>query len=121
MALLASVGLPLWFHHAASQSQTTDDHVNILIESKLNPAIKGIADQLTSLNEQVGELKGRFNQLDSEQKKATKLQLNKLSAQIAASLSSKTNMNPEIVVRLGEDVLPFVKSSTPKYRKPHGA
>jgi hypothetical protein len=112
-ALLASVFLPLWFHHTASQAQATDDHVNLLIEAKLTPVNKGISD----LAEKIGKLQGRFEQLDSEQKKATKLQLNKLSAQIAILQKSKTKLDQRAVAQLGDSILAFVSSSDPQISK----
>jgi hypothetical protein len=111
---IVSLVLNFWFQHTASQSQATEDHVNVLIEKKLTPAVKGIADQLSGLTEKIGKLEGRFDQLDSEQKKATKLQLNKLSAQIAILQKTKTKIDQQTVAQLGEGVLGFVSSSDAK-------
>jgi hypothetical protein len=66
--------------NADRQSQTSDDHTKGLIQAQINTAkseiktdfqttIKPIADGITDLQTRVGRLEGRFQQLDSEQKK----------------------------------------------------
>jgi hypothetical protein len=107
---LLNLGLTVWYHATSGQPQAADDHTNVLITAKLGP----VTETITQLNEKMGKLEGRFDQLDSEQKKATRLQLNRLSAQIATALTSKTDIDPAIVARLGEDLPSFVKSSTPE-------
>jgi hypothetical protein len=79
VAVLA-LALTLYFRYSESAAKSTDEHVNRLIEDKLQPATKDINanidkqlvpvnDKLSQLLQEVGELQGRFKQLDSGQKK----------------------------------------------------
>lgn len=121
LGLFGNIGLTLWFHHTAGESKASDEHVDTLINAKLTPALQAINDntekklgpissQLTDLATRVGKLEGRFEQLDSDQKRLTKLQLNKLSNQIAAVQRTKRLLQPTLVARLGDDVLAFTDS-----------
>jgi len=109
-----SITLTLWFHHTASQSQTDDEHIKGLITEKIQSPIADLTGKVGDLAVKIGKLEGRFEQLDSEQKKATKLQLNKLEAEVAIALRSKKDIDPTIVSQIGEDLLTFAKSGTPE-------
>jgi hypothetical protein len=75
-----AIVLTLWFHYTANASIASDEHVGTIVDAKLHPAVKDINeniskqlspinDQLKALTQQVGQLQGRFEQLDSGQKK----------------------------------------------------
>ena len=119
---ISNIGLTLYFHSAESATKTSDEHTNSLIDAKLGPAIKEIngnidnkltpiAQQLKDLIEKVGKLEGRFDQLDADEKRLTKLQLNKLSAQITNAQRTKRHLEPTLIAGLGNDVLAFTNSS----------
>src|ERR1700683_1845475 len=100
------------------QAKVTDEHVNGLISAKLNPAVQEIENNisislnpitttLNELNTRVSKLEGRFEQLDAEQKKLAKLQLDRLSSQIAAVRRSGRRFDPATVRILGDDLVSF--------------
>ncbi len=77
---LATLGTTLWFHFTAQQSLVADEHVNGLVDAKLNPAVKemskslggrlsGIDHKLNDMDQRLSRLEGRFQQQDAEQKK----------------------------------------------------
>jgi hypothetical protein len=72
--------LTLWFHYTASESKASDEHVGAIVSDKLNPVLKDLEanidkkfshlnDRMDALTQQVGQLQGRFEQLDTGQKK----------------------------------------------------
>ncbi len=115
---ISNIALTLYFHSAATATQTSDEHSNALITAKVSPAIQAIGDnvdkklapisgQLSDLTTRVAKLEGRFEQLDADQKRLTKLQLDKLSAQITAAQQRRTTIDSETISRLSENVLVF--------------
>jgi len=79
VAVLA-LALTLYFRYSESAAKSADEHVDKLIEDKLKTATKDINssiekqlgpvnDKLSKLILDVGQLQGRFQQLDSGQKK----------------------------------------------------
>jgi hypothetical protein len=77
-----NICLLISYHNSANAATATDDHIARLVGDQLTPAIKGINDNvgksiepinkhLDDLSQQVAKLQGRFDQLDSEQKKAS--------------------------------------------------
>lgn len=82
VAIIVLAVVSLWPHFSDSAAKTSDEHVGNLIEGRLQPAVKDmdsyvdrqlvpINGQLANLNQEVGQLQGRFQQLDSKQKKLT--------------------------------------------------
>ena len=73
-------GMTWWFHYADSASKSSDEHVNVLIDNKLNPTTQEIKKdieskagtlqtQLTELDNRVGRLEGRLDQLIEDEKR----------------------------------------------------
>jgi hypothetical protein len=113
---ITNIGTTWWFHHTESSAKSSDEHVNTVIDTKLKPAIDSINDhidkklepinaKLDDLNTRVGKLEGRFEELDAEQKKLAKLQLDKLSAQIAIAQKSGKHFDAATVRALGNDLV----------------
>lgn len=122
---IISVSLLVHYRNVDSSAKSSDEHINSLIDSRLNPAVQAINDnidkklvpvlsQLTDLAARVGRLEGRFEQLDAVQKRLTKLQLDKLSAQITSARQNKTIIDPATIERLGENVQAFVDDREPQ-------
>jgi hypothetical protein len=77
---IVSVSFMVYFRKVDSATKTFDEHTNTLIDEKLNPAVEKINEnfdkklapinqQLNTLIQQIGQLQGRFQQLDAGQKK----------------------------------------------------
>jgi hypothetical protein len=77
---IISVCLVVHYRNVDSSAKSSDEHVTTLIDAKLNSAVQTINEnidkklapilsQLTDLTTRLGKLEGRFEQLDSEQKK----------------------------------------------------
>jgi hypothetical protein len=68
ITVCASIGLPLYFHYSASNSAVMDEHTNILIGAKLEPAkqeINGHIDAKTGeLSTQIGALSQRVAHIE---------------------------------------------------------
>ncbi|MGA2358638.1 MAG: hypothetical protein ABSF66_06535 [Terriglobales bacterium] len=122
---IISVSLVVHYRNVDSSAKSSDEHTNALIDAKLDPAVDKINDhidkklepmqgQLTDLATRIAKLEGRFDQLDADQKRLTKLQLNKLSDQIAAAQRTKRRLELTLVARLGNDVLAFTNSNDPE-------
>jgi len=47
VAAMLSLGLTLWYHFAASAATASDEHIGTIVDSKLNPAVKGINDNIS--------------------------------------------------------------------------
>ena len=80
LGVIFSIALTLWFHYTASATIASDEHMGTIVDGKLNPIVKDINenitkqlgpinDRLNALTQQVGQLQGRFQQLDTGQKK----------------------------------------------------
>jgi hypothetical protein len=102
VGLFANIGLTLWFHYTAGELKASDEHIKSLIDAKLNPAVQAINSnidqklapinqQLETLTQQVGQLQGRFQQLDTGQKK--------ISARLDQQASLAKLMDPNRVLR----------------------
>lgn len=72
LGLLANIGLTLYFHYTASQSQASDDHVNGLIRGQVDSAKKDIndhidkkvdplSDKIDRLSDRVSRIEGRLD------------------------------------------------------------
>src|ERR1022692_2459141 len=97
--VLITLFLTLWFHWSDSQSKASDEHTNSLISEKLQPAVKQIGDDLdkklspiandlSTLKLDMAGLNAKMEQLNADLSRSTKLQLDKLSQQIAMARNS---------------------------------
>jgi hypothetical protein len=93
LGLFANIGLTLWFHHSASQSAQSDEHTNALIGAKFSP-----------LDTRLATLEGKMAQLSEDLNHLTKLQIQKLSAQIQAYKKSKVKLDSAILLRLNDNL-----------------
>lgn len=110
--------LTVHYHDAESQKESGDDHVKRLIRQQLDPSVEktnnnisALGDKVSKLDDRVATLEGRFEQLDSEQKRLTKLELNRLSSQIDAALESRKIIDVGTITEFGDSLLPFTKST----------
>jgi hypothetical protein len=90
IALCSGIGLPIYFRHVDYTAKITDDHINQLIDQKLNPAVAAInantSSQITildgkvqSLSEKVANLYGlKGKVVDLEEKANRQLSLARL-------------------------------------------
>lgn len=80
LSALLALGVQSHFRSSDSAAKSADEHIGKLISNQLDPAVKDInanvdkqvgplKDQLNVLAQQVGQLQGRFQQLDEGQKK----------------------------------------------------
>lgn len=79
VACFLTVGTVVHYRNADASAKTSDEHVNALIDTKLNPISKDFREELSKqlapinaklddLTTRVGKLEGRFQQLDAGQK-----------------------------------------------------
>ena len=108
---VANLCLTIYFHHSESASKSSDEHINSLIGDSIDKKLTPIVNQLADLGTRVGKLEGRFEQLDADQKRLTKIQLNKLSVQLALTKQSHRPMNVATLISLGESVAGFSNST----------
>ena len=106
-----------WYFRSQDKSAaTSDEHVGVLIDGKLNPVVSTINTNITQklapitsdisdLKTGIAEIKGQIKQLNLDLSRSTKLQLNKLNLQIKDAESAGIKADPGTLTRLGEDLL----------------
>src|ERR1700744_3017782 len=93
---LFGTGSAWYFRSQDKSAATSDEHVGVLIDGKLNPAvstintnidhkIEPITSDMSSLKTGVAALKAQMEQLNIDLNRSTKLQLDKLSFQIRSA------------------------------------
>lgn len=107
---LGNIGLTLYFHYAENTAKTSDEHVAILIDNKLQPMLKETNASINVLTDRISKVEGKLEILTQQQSKLTRLQIDKLSAQIRTARQINAKLQPEVVARLGQDLLELVGS-----------
>jgi predicted nuclease with TOPRIM domain len=66
---IVNIWLVTGYHNEASKATASDDHVNRLIDEKLDPKLAKINDQLGQLSRDVSRIEGKLNiSLDEQQR-----------------------------------------------------
>lgn len=108
-----------YFRHTDSSAKSSDEHVNALIDAKLGPAnekahndlkeqlapisgqLKELSDKLGAFDGRLTKLQARFDQFLEDQKRTSKLQLDKLDIQLKTAEKTGTAIDRNTLNRIG--------------------
>jgi hypothetical protein len=112
LSALASLGTLTYVistRHADQAATTSDEHINSLIDKKLEPT----RNDIVQIRADIGTLKGQLEQLNSDLKHTKKLQLDNLTIQFHAFQKAKITVDPTVLADLGKEVVDFSRSKEP--------
>jgi len=78
--------------------------------TNLRSRVEGIAASISGLSGRVSKVEGELEILTQRYDKLTRLQIDKLSAQISAAEQTHAKLQPEVIARLGQDLIELVSS-----------
>jgi hypothetical protein len=107
-----NIGVTFHFRNTENQGKVSDEHLDNKIDAKLSPALTKIESEISQIRSDLALLTGRFNQLDEDQRRNSRLQLDKLSNQLTIARAKKQKSNPKMVARLGVDLLEIAGSNS---------
>ncbi len=83
------------------------------VDERINSKLGPVDTKLGDLIQRVSKIEGKLDVLTVDQKRITRLQLNKLSAQISAAQRSKTKIDPQVIAVMAKDVVSLSSSNDP--------
>jgi hypothetical protein len=90
LGLIINMFLTMHYHNAEGDRETADEHTNTLIDTKLNPALKGISIKLDSIEEKLDGMGARVGTLDAAVRIISSKQSNQTQELIQELLNSAT-------------------------------
>jgi hypothetical protein len=103
---IVSVSIMVHYRNADTAARSSDEHVNGLIDAKLNP----FYEQLRGLSQQVGVLQGQISQLNENQRKLTNLQVDSINSRVESARSTKS-IGPKEVSKIGKSLISLSESN----------